>query len=389
MVDGVQPFRAIEISGLARRLSAEGRSVIHLEFGQPSAGAPIRAIEAARQSLLRGDMGYWESPELRGRLGQLYRQRYGLTISPDRFLMTCGASPALVLALSICFRPGDRIAMARPGYVAYRNTVRALNMTPVEIACGPSERFQLTAEMLDTLEPAPDGVIIASPANPTGTIIDARGLQAIAEVCKRRNIRVISDEIYHGLSYGEPCHSMLEYEPHAMVISSFSKYFCMPGWRLGWLLAAPDLIERARAYIGSMFLSAPAISQQVAFAALDCQTELDALVSVYAENRKRLVTALPQLGLSQIAPPDGAFYIYANIAHLSDDSMGFCKQLLLETGIAAGPGVDHDPVDGNHFMRLSFAVSTERIDDALSRLGPWLAAKAQAGFHEKPLVDGV
>jgi aspartate/methionine/tyrosine aminotransferase len=371
---------------LARRLAAEGQSVIHLEFGQPSSGAPARAIEAARDALLRSDMGYWESPALRARLAQLYHERYGLAISPDRFLITCGASPALVLALSTLFKPGDKIAMARPGYVAYRNTVRALNMTPVEIPCGPKQRYQLTAELLDSLDPAPVGVIIASPANPTGTIIDAQGLRAIADVCKRRNIRIISDEIYHGLSFTDPCRSMLEYDPDSMVVSSFSKYFCMPGWRLGWLLVPPGLVERTRAYIGSMFLSAPAISQHVALAALDCQKEFDALVCVYAENRRRLVMALPRMGLKQIAPPDGAFYIYANIGHLTNDSLGFCKQLLLETGVAAGPGVDHDPVDGTHFARLSFAVSTERIDDALSRLEPWLASKARAGTQEKSLV---
>lgn len=372
MQNQVQPFRAIEISGLARRLATEGRSVLHMEFGQPSMGPPRKVLDVARAAIDNDRMGYWESPALKERLAALYADRYGVAIDPSRFLLTCGASPALVLALSICFPAGARIAMARPGYVAYRNTVRALNMVPVELPCGAESRFQLTAEALDAIEPAPDGVIIASPANPTGTIIGGDELRAIAAVCRHRGIRILSDEIYHALSYGEPCRSMTEYDPDAVIISSFSKYYCMPGWRLGWLLVPPDLIERAWSYLGCLFLTPPTLSQHAALAALDCAEELDANVAVYAGNRARLLEALPQMGLRRIAPPDGAFYIYADIGHLTDDSMGFCRKLLLDTGVATGPGIDHDPVDGHRFFRLSFAISAEEVEQALQRLGDWL-----------------
>jgi len=373
MQNVVEPFRAIEISGLARRLTAEGRSVLHMEFGQPSMGPPQRVLDVARSMIDNDRMGYWESPALKERLAAMYAERYGVSVDPSRFLLTCGASPALVLALSTCFTAGARIAMARPGYVAYRNTVRALNMVPVELPCGAESRFQLTAEALDAIEPAPDGVIIASPANPTGTIIGAEELRALAGVCRRKGIRIISDEIYHGLSYGEPCRSMAEYDPDAIIISSFSKYFCMPGWRLGWLLAPPDLVERAWCYLGCLFLTPPTLSQHAALAAMDCTQELDANVAVYAGNRARLLDALPRMGLRQIAPPDGAFYIYADIGHLTDDAMGFCRRLLQDTGVATGPGIDHDPVNGNRFFRLSFAISSDEVEQAVERLGNWLA----------------
>jgi len=280
-----------------------------------------------------------------------------------------------VLALSCAFRPGDRIAMARPGYVAYRGTVTALNMVPVELACGPDSRYQLTAAMIEALDPAPAGLIIASPANPTGAIIGADELAAIAKVCGRRGIRIISDEIYHGLSYVGPTHSMLEFAPGALVINSFSKYFSMAGWRLGWLVAPADLQDAARAYVGNLFLTAPSLSQHAGLAAMEDIDELEGHVATYARNRDLLLQALPSLGLTTIAPPDGAFYIWADIGHLTDDSMDFCKRLLVETGVATAPGVDFDPVDGHRFMRLSFAVSTPEIEEALKRLGPWFAAQ--------------
>jgi len=278
-----------------------------------------------------------------------------------------------VAGLSAAFGSGDVIAMARPGYVSYRNTVRALKLTPLEIACGPETRFQLTAEALAALEPAPAGVSIASPANPTGSIIGAEDLKAIADVCRARGIRIISDEIYHGLSYGERTHSILEFEPDAIVVNSFSKYFSMPGWRLGWLLAPPDLAARAAGHAGVLFLTAPALAQHAALVAMDCRNELDGHLETYRRNRQLLLDALPALGLDTIAPPDGAFYIYADVGALTDDSLAFCKQLLTDTGVATAPGIDFDPVDGHRFIRLSFAVSTPEVQDALTRLIPWFA----------------
>ena len=372
----IAPFRAIVISRLAHALKAEGQSVIHMEFGQPSTGAPPAAIAEAHRVLDLDGMGYWESAPLKARIGQLYQDRYGINITPERLLLTCGASPALVLALSSAFGPGDRIAMARPGYVAYRNTVRALNMEAVEIACGPAEHYQMTAAALAALDPAPTGVIIASPANPTGSVIAAEELTRIAEICRTRNIRITSDEIYHGLSYVGPQPSMLQFAPNALVINSFSKYWSMAGWRLGWLLVPEDHAERARAFIGNLFLTPPSLSQHAGLIAMDQHDVLEGHIEVYRTNRARMLEALPALGLKSIAPPDGAFYIWADIGHLTQDSVTFCERLLRDTGVATAPGVDFDPVDGHRFMRFSFAVSAPEIEEALARMIPWFTARA-------------
>lgn len=369
----VEPFHAIAISRLAHDLKAEGRSIIHMEFGQPSTGAPRAAIARAHQVLDTDGMGYWESTALKARLVRHYRDSYGVEVTPEQFILTCGASPALVLALSTSFSPGDRVALARPGYVAYRNTLRALNLEAVEIPCDERTRFQLTAAALAVLDPAPSGVIVASPANPTGTIIEPGELRAIEQVCRDRGIRIISDEIYHGLSYGERAHSMLELSQDALVINSFSKYFSMVGWRLGWLLVPPRHIARARAYMGNMFLTAPSLSQHAGLVALDSHEELQKHVAVYAKNRQLLLAALPALGLADIAPPDGAFYIYADVRRFTDNSLKFCEDILRNTGVASAPGIDFDPVDGRHFIRFSFAVATAQVEDAIERLRPYLA----------------
>ena len=371
----IDPFHAINISRLAHELKGQGRSIIHMEFGQPSTGAPAAAIAAAHRVLDSDGMGYWESPALKARIARHYAETYGVEVDPERLILTCGASPALVLALSSSFSPGDRVAMARPGYVAYRNTLKALHMQAVEIPCGEAERFQLTARALAALDPPPAGVIIASPANPTGTVIAPDEMAAIAEVCRDRGIRIVSDEIYHGLSYVGPARSMLEFAPDALIVNSFSKYFSMVGWRLGWLLTPPDHVARARAYVGNLFLTAPSLSQHAALAAMDSRDELEGHVDVYRKNRALLLDALPSLGLASIAPPDGAFYIYADVGHLTDDSLAFCERLLRDTGVATAPGVDFDPVEGRRFIRFSFAVSTAEVEQALSRLVPWFAAQ--------------
>lgn len=377
MIAQIDPFHAIAISREAHRLEAAGRSILHMEFGQPSTGAPAAAIALAHAVLDRDPMGYWESPALKERIAALYAERHGVAVDPERVFLTCGASPALVLALSSLFAPGARVAIARPGYVAYRNTLKSLYLEPIEIGCGPAERYQLTADALAALEPAPQGVIIASPANPTGTIIAPQELEKIAQVCAARGIRIISDEIYHGLSFGEPAHSMLEYDPHALIVNSFSKYFSMAGWRLGWLVVPDGEIDAARARMGNLFLTPPSLAQHAGLAAFDCRDELEGHVETYRRNRALLLAALPSLGLAEIAPPDGAFYIYADIAHLTNDSLAFCRQLLSDTGVATAPGIDFDPVDGARHMRFSFAVSTDRVEDAIGRMAPWFKAGGQ------------
>jgi aspartate/methionine/tyrosine aminotransferase len=374
----IDPFYAIGISRLAHQLKAEGRSIIHMEFGQPSTGAPAAAIAEAHRVLDADAMGYWESPALKARIVRHYHETYGVEVAPEQILLTCGASPALVLALAASFEPGDRIALARPGYVAYRNVLKSLRMEPVEIACGPADRFQLTAAHLAELEPAPAGVIVASPANPTGTVIEPEEMAAIAKVCRERGIRIISDEIYHGLSYVGPARSMLEFEPGALVVNSFSKYFSMVAWRLGWLVSPPQAAPRARAIGENMFLTAPSLSQHAGLMAMDCREELEANVAVYRRNRELLLAALPGMGLDRIAPPDGAFYVWADIGDLTDDSLAFCEELLRETGVATAPGIDFDPVEGRRFFRISFAVSTAQVEEAIARLTPWFQARRRA-----------
>jgi len=375
MIASIEPFHAIAISREAHRLEAEGRSILHMEFGQPSTGAPAAAIAAAHDILDTDPMGYWESPALKTRIARLYEERHGVTVDPERILLTCGASPGLVLALSCLFAPGAKVATARPGYVAYRNTLKTLYLEVEEVDCGPADRYQISAAALAKLDPAPDGLILASPANPTGTIIPAQELAAIAQVCAQRGIRIISDEIYHGLSYGEPAHSMLEYAPDALIVNSFSKYFSMAGWRLGWIVVPPGLIDAARARMGNLFLTPPSLAQHAGLIAMDCAEELEGHVATYRRNRQLLLDALPALGLKEIAPPDGAFYIYADVGHLTNDSLSFCRKLLRETGVAAAPGIDFDPVDGQRHIRFSFAVSTDRVEDAIARMIPWFAAQ--------------
>ena len=373
----IDPFQAVALSRLAHQLKAEGAAVIHMEFGQPSTGAPAAAIAEAHRVLDADPMGYWVSEALKARIARHYAEAYGVGVDPDRIILTCGASPALVLALSSAFKPGDRVATARPGYVAYRNALKALHLQPLEIGCGPAERFQMTAKILAELDPAPAGVIVASPANPTGTLIPPQELAAIARVCRERNIRIVSDEIYHGLSYVEPAVSMLRFEPEALIVNSFSKYYSMVAWRLGWLVAPDDLKDAAYSRMSNLFLTAPSLSQHAALVAMDCTAELQGHVEVYRANRALLLEALPAMGLNSIAPPDGAFYIWADIGHLTSDSLAFCERLLRETSVATAPGVDFDPVDGRHFIRFSFAVSTAETREAIGRLKPWFQARME------------
>ena len=374
--DDIAPFRAIEISRLAHQMEAQGASVLHLEFGQPTAGAPSAAIATAHKVLDSDAMGYWESPALKARLAKSYDELYGVTVDPEEIVLTCGASPALVLALRAVFKPGDRVVLARPGYVAYRNVLKALNLVPIELPCGPNTRYQLTAERLESVLPEPEGVILSSPANPTGAIIPPADMERLAALCAERSIQIVSDEIYHNLVYEGRAASALEFASDALIINSFSKYYAMAGWRLGWLVAKGAALDKARALMGNLFLTAPSLAQHAGLAALDARAELDVHLAGYARNRQRFLQALPEMGLTQVAPPDGAFYIYADVGHLTDKSLDLCRTILSDTGVATAPGVDFDPVSGARFIRFSFAVSDAECEEALARLIPWFQARS-------------
>ena len=371
----VEPFHAVAINRLAHELARLGRDVIHMEVGQPSAGAPEAALQAAERAMRVDKLGYWESGALKERIARHYLDWYGVDVEPKRVILTPGASGALLLAFAVLLDAGDPVAMGRPGYPAYRNVLNALGMQPVELPCGAESRFQPTAAMVEALDPAPAALIVASPANPTGTMLDRGELAALIDVCRRRSITLISDEIYHGITYGPTAVSALEIEPSAIVINSFSKYWCMTGWRLGWMIAPESLVERMNSYSGNIFLTPSALSQHAALAAMDADEELSRHLETYAANRRLVMDEFRRLGITDMAPADGAFYVYADVGHLTDDSLGFCKQLLADTGVAFNTGLDFDPVGGHRTIRISFAVSRAETAEAMKRFSAWLEAR--------------
>jgi aspartate/methionine/tyrosine aminotransferase len=374
----VPPFYAGQIGARAAALARAGRSIVPMHYGQPTDGAPPAAIAAALARIERGPMGYWESPDLKRRIARHYRDEYGLDVDPARILLTGGASAGLVGAFAVLFGEGDRVGLARPGYPAHRNALHALGRTAVEIDCGPEVGYRLTAEAVRRVEGPLHGVVAASPANPTGATLDADELAAIAAECRRRGAWLISDEIYHGLTYGRRAVCALEVEPNALVINSFSKLYRMPGWRLGWLVAPESLVARLDSVIVNFFLSPAALSQHAALAAFDELPRLRESISTYARNRELLLEALPRLGCRRVVAPEGAFYFYVDVGHLTNDSLAFCHRLVEETGVSLAPGIDFDPVGGTHCVRLSFAVRTPEVEDAIARLEAWVAKHATA-----------
>ena len=374
----VAPFYAVEINRLANARERAGLPVIHMEVGQPSAGAPAAAVAAGHRALAECPQGYWESGALAERIDAYYRAVHGVAPGPSRIVLTMGASAALVLAMSVLFSPGARVALPRPGYPAHRNALLALGLEPVEMDCDASTRFQPTAAMVAALDPAPDGLILTSPSNPTGTMIPDAELAAIARVCAARGICILSDETYHGITYGQRAHTILEHAPEAVVVNTFSKYWCMTGWRLGWAVVPESLVETMRRFAGNLFLVPPTLAQHVALAAMDEQAELEAHVATYARNRELLADALHGFGIGRIAPPDGAFYLYADVGDLTRDSLQFCRDLLDATGVALNTGRDFDGVQGDRYVRISFAVSTAETVRAIECLDGWLRSRKRA-----------
>lgn len=371
----ISPFIVMEVMQAAAAREAAGESVLHLEVGQPGTGAPSGVIAAAEAALRNDTLGYTMAlgiPALRARIAEHYRNCYGLDVPAERIAVTTGSSGAFLLSFLSAFDAGDRVALADPGYPAYRNILRALGVEPVAVPTDMATRFQPTPALLERTAADIDGLIVASPANPAGTMIDARRMAALAEWCRERGVRLISDEIYHGLTY----HSVdavcaLAYAPDAIVINSFSKYFSMTGWRLGWMVVPEELLRSVECLAQNLFISPPTLSQRAAVAAFDCFDELDANRDRYARNRALLLDELPKAGYDRLAPADGAFYIYADIARLTNDSEAYCRRMLAEIGVAATPGTDFDPARGHHFVRFSFAGRTEDMAEAARRLIAW------------------
>lgn len=370
----IPAFIVMDVLRAANERAAAGGDVIHLEVGQPSGQAPARVLAAAKAAVDSHGLGYTEAfglPTLRERIASHYRHAYGVAVAPETVAVTTGSSGAFLLAFLAAFDAGDRVAVAAPGYPAYRNILEALGIKVVAVPVGPASRWQLNVEVLEQVEGRLDGVVVASPSNPTGSMLSAHEVAELATWCELKGIRLISDEIYHGITYGAPAATAVGSGPHAIIVNSFSKYYAMTGWRLGWMVLPPDLIRAVECLQQNLFISPPTLSQIAAEAVFDCLDELDARVAGYKNNRDILLNELPKAGFGKLAPSDGAFYLYADVADLTNDSFEFCRRMLAETGIACTPGMDFDPYDGARTLRFSFAGSTDDMIKAAKRLQEW------------------
>ncbi len=371
----VDPFIVMDVMERARAAEAAGRRIIHMEVGQPGTPAPKGALAALRGALDQ-PLGYTVAlglPALRAGIADLYRRWYGVDLDPARVIVTTGSSGAFLLAFTALFDAGDRVALGEPGYPSYRQILRALSLEPVGVPSRPENRLQPVVEDLEPLDVA--GLIVASPGNPTGTMLDRAALARLAGWAAARGVAFISDEIYHGLHYGNRAVSALEVTPDAWIINSFSKYFSMTGWRIGWMVVPEDQVRRVERLAQNMFICPPHASQIAALAALDCTEELEANRAIYAENRRLMLEGLPKAGFTRIAPPDGAFYIYADIGDLTDDSLRFAAEVLDGAGVAVTPGIDFDPHRGRQTLRFSYARSTADIAEGLDRLTGFMAQR--------------
>ena len=376
----VPPFIVMDVMAAAAQREAQGAHIIHMEVGQPAAPAPATAIKAAQAALAHGRIGYTETlgiPSLRARIARHYHDAYDLHLDPARVVVTTGSSGGFILAFLSLFEPGDRIALANPGYPPYRHILSALGCEPVLIDTSAETRWALSAKALIAAhQRAPlKGVVIASPANPTGTMMDADALTRLIAVAEAEGIRVISDEIYHGLDYAFAAETAANASDRTVVINSFSKYFCMTGWRIGWMVVPESLVRTIERLQGNLAISVPTLAQVAAEAAFDGRAEMEAVKHGYEENRRILTEGLPKAGLDKFLPADGAFYLYSDVSRFSEDSLDFAKRMLNEAGVAATPGIDFDPVNGRHFLRFCYAGSAAEMHEAVKRIGEWLKRK--------------
>jgi len=379
----VPPFIVMDVMAAAAQREARGAHIIHMEVGQPAAPAPAPAIRAAQAALARGRIGYTETlgiASLRARIARHYKDAYDLLLDPARVVVTTGSSGGFILAFLSLFEPGDRVALANPGYPPYRHILSALGCEPVLIETSAETRWALSPKaLLAAHQRKPlKGVVIASPANPTGTMMDADALMRLIAVAEAEGIRVISDEIYHGLDYALSAETAANASDRAVVINSFSKYFCMTGWRVGWMVVPDVLVRPIECLQGNLAISVPTLSQVAAEAAFDGREEMEAVKHGYEENRRILLDGLPKAGLDKFLPVDGAFYLYADISRFSADSLDFAKRMLNEASVAATPGIDFDPVNGKHFLRFCYAGSAAEMHEAVARISNWLRPSMQS-----------
>lgn len=371
----VDPFIVMDVVEAARRAEAAGRRIIHMEVGQPSTSAPAGARAALARALETDALGYTTSlglPALRQGIAALYSRWYGVDLDPGRVVVTAGSSGAFILAFTALFDTGDRVGLGEPGYPSYRQILKALDLVPVGLPTGPETRFQ--PRPADLTGQALQGLIVASPGNPSGTMLDRAALAGLIAAAGR-DLRFVSDEIYHGLHYGERAVSALELTDEVYVVNSFSKYFSMTGWRVGWMVVPEDHVRTVERLAQNLFICAPHAAQVAALAALDCTDELEANRAVYARNRALMLEGLPKAGFAKIAPPDGAFYIYADVGDLTQDSLALSAELLEKAGVAVTPGLDFDPVRGHTTLRFSYARATADIEEGLARLRLWREAR--------------
>jgi len=369
----VDPFIVMDVMAAAAEKEAVGERVVHLEVGQPSTAAPRMAIAAAHAALDADRLGYVAAlglPALRERIARHYRERYGVAVPVERIVVTTGSSGGFPLAFLAAFDAGERIALAAPGYPAYRNVLAALNLEAVDLPTTAEDRFQPTVEALERAGPI-SGLIVASPSNPTGTMVTPAELKRLAEWCHARGVRLVSDEIYHGIVYEGETATAAAFSSSAIVVNSFSKYFSMTGWRVGWLVLPEELVRPVERLSQNLFISVPTLSQHVALAAMECRDELDGHVRRYRANRDLLMAGLPATGLDRLTPAQGAFYLYADVGHLTNDSREFCARMLREAGVATTPGVDFDRARGARTLRISFAGSPEEMEETVRRLRAW------------------
>ena len=367
----------MDVMAAAARIEAAGGRVVHMEVGQPAAPAPKTAIAAARATLEAGRIDYTEAlgiPALRARIARHYAERYGIDVAPERIIVTTGSSGGFILAFLALFEPGARVALANPGYPPYRHILTALGCEPVLIDTSGATRWAMTVEaLLAAHRQKPlQGALVASPANPTGTMIRGEALAELFAAAEAEGIRFISDEIYHGLDYAFAAESAAGFSENAVIINSFSKYFCMTGWRVGWMVVPPDLVRPVERLQQNLAISVPTLSQVAALAAFDGREEMEAVKHGYEENRRILIEGLPAAGLDKFLPVDGAFYLYADVSRFSNDSFDFAKRMLEEAGVAATPGIDFDPTRGTNFIRFCYARSAADMREAVERIGGWL-----------------